>query len=62
MVSGKYSQTQATHTHPQEEAERLAIKFAERTKTTNLPQETQQLQEQLAPMRNNAIEQACQHN
>ena len=60
MVSGKYNKTQTTHPHPEEEAERLATKFADRTKTTNLPQETQQLQEQLAPMRNNAIEQACQ--
>ena len=59
-VSGKYNNTQATHPHPEEEAERLATKFADRTKTINLPQETQQIQEQLAPMRNTTIEQACQ--
>ena len=60
MISGKHKQPQATHPHPREEAERLANKFADRTKTTNLSQDTQQMQEQLAPMRNNAIEQACQ--
>ena len=59
-VSGKYSKSQATHPHPEQEAERLAEKFANRTKTTNLPLETIQIQNQLAPMRNNAIEQACQ--
>ena len=59
MVSGKYSKCEAIHPNPEQEAERLANKFAERTKTSNLPLETQQLQEQLAPMRLNAIEQAC---
>ena len=60
LVSGKYSNKQAVHPHPEEEAERLAIKFAERTKSTNLSQETQDLQIQLAPVRTAAIEQACQ--
>ena len=60
MISGKYNKAQATHPQPAEEAERVANKFADRTKSTNLSQETQQIQEQLAPMRNNAIEQACQ--
>ena len=60
LVSGKYCKTQAVHPHPKEEAERLANKFAERTKTTNLPPDTQEILERLAPMRINAIEQACQ--
>ena len=60
MVSGKYSKRQPIHPHPEEEAERLAVKFAERTKTNNLPHDTQQLQQQLAPMRLEVIEQACQ--
>ena len=60
IVSGKYNNTQVTHPQPEEEAERLANKFADRTKSTNLTHETQQLQVQLAPMRNNAIEQACE--
>ena len=60
-VSGKYSNKQATHPRPAEEAERLATKFADRTKTDNLPLETRQMQEQLAQKREQAIEQACQH-
>ena len=60
IVAGKYKKSQAVHPHPEEEADRLANKFADRTKTINLSQETQVTQEQLAPMRNNAIEQACQ--
>ena len=59
-VSGKYKRSQAIHPQPQVEADRLATKFAERTKTQNLPQSTQQLQTELAPARNMAINQACQ--
>ena len=60
LVSGKYNNKQATHPNPEEEADRLAIKFANRTKSENLSLETQQAQLQLAPMRNAAIEHACQ--
>ena len=59
-VSGKYKKTQATHPQPLAEANRLANKFADRTKTTNLPIATQQLQTELEPMRVAAINQACQ--
>ena len=59
IVSGKYSNRQPIHPNPEAEAERLANKFADRTKTINLPQDTQQLLERLAPMRLTAIEQAC---
>ena len=59
MVSGKYSQRQSIHPNPIEEAERLATKFADRTKTENLPQDTQQIQARLAPMRLQAIDGAC---
>ena len=60
IVAGKFNKKQATHPQPLEESERLATKFADRTKSDNLSQETQQIQNQLAPLRNNEIEQACQ--
>ena len=59
-VSGKYRQTQVTHPQPLVEAERLATKFADRTKTANLSHESQQALDEWAPMRNMAINQACQ--
>ena len=49
----------ATHPNPQQEAERLAEKFAQRTSSENLPQETRRLQQQLHEQRWNEINRAC---
>ena len=50
-VSGRFTTPQPTHPDPQQEAERLAVNFAARTATANLPPGTQRLQGQLASER-----------
>ena len=58
-ITGKKKVTVATHPQPQQEAERLAQSFAQRTSSTNLPPETRARQEQLDPNRWETINAAC---
>ena len=60
-VAGKNNkQNTSTHPNPQQEAERLAETFANRTNSENLPIETRQKQQQLHDQRWAAITQACE--
>ena len=49
----------ATHPNPQQEADRLATSFAQRSNSENLPLETRNTQQQLLQQRLNTINAAC---
>ena len=60
-VAGKNStQKRSTHPNPQQEADRLAEAFANRTNSENLPIQTRQKQQQLHDPRWAAINRACE--
>ena len=59
MVAGKKTKKIATHPAPEQEAERLANKFAQRSSTIQLPPDTQIKQQELRHQRWREINEAC---
>ncbi|KAK3851820.1 hypothetical protein Pcinc_041558, partial [Petrolisthes cinctipes] len=58
-VSGNKRATTPSHSNPQQEAEHLALSFAMRSSSTQLPDNTIHTLNSLQPERERAIEQAC---